>query len=56
MAQFEHQSLANTLWAFATMAEKDRPLFDAIAAKAVPTIPTLTHQDLSNSAWAFAPI
>jgi len=38
------------------MAEKNAPLFDALAPQALRKISDLQQQDLSNTAWAFATI
>lgn len=46
--------MANTAWAFATLAVRDAPLLDAIASAAIKKLIELRAQNLSNTAWAFS--
>eukprot|EP00440_Ansanella_granifera_P058020 gb/GFBE01062893.1/.p1 GENE.gb/GFBE01062893.1/~~gb/GFBE01062893.1/.p1 ORF type:complete len:623 (+),score=107.36 gb/GFBE01062893.1/:1-1869(+) len=51
---FRPQELANTAWAFATMAWLDFPLLDAVSEGAQGKICEFVPQDCSNLAWSFA--
>ena len=48
------QGLANTAWAFATLAEKDSELLEVVRPAVVLQILEFTAQNLANTAWAFA--
>ena len=54
MDQFKAQELANTAWAFATVGQKDEPLFNALAKMAERRLDQFNAQELANTAWAFA--
>mmetsp|Transcript_89783 Transcript_89783/g.172092 ORF Transcript_89783/g.172092 Transcript_89783/m.172092 type:complete len:167 (-) Transcript_89783:46-546(-) len=48
------RGLANTAWAFASIAFLDGPLMDAIAAAAIRKISEFYGQSISNMAWSIA--
>ena len=54
MGDFNEQELSNTAWAFATVRQKDVPLFAAVATAAQQDMGDFNPQTLANTAWAFA--
>merc|ERR1740129_315594 len=54
LSDFGAQALANTAWAFATLASFDKPLMDSLAAESIAKLSEFGQQQLSNLAWAFA--
>ena len=50
---FKPQSLANTVWAFATAGRLDVPLFAALVRTVELRASECNAQDLANAAWAF---
>jgi len=50
------QDLANTAWAFAKVAIRNEPLFEAIAISAMLRMPESDPQNLANIAWSFATV
>merc|ERR1719499_1860213 len=49
-----HQEIGNIAWAYATLAVRNEPLFDAIADETVRTTAQFNVQGLANTLWAFA--
>merc|ERR1711971_1165322 len=54
MGELNPQDLANTAWAFATLAYRDAELFGALAQEAKQRVGEFNPQKLANTAWAFA--
>ena len=52
--EFNPQDLANTAWAFATLAVEESELLEAVRPAAVCKIWEFNPQNLANTAWAFA--
>ena len=48
------QHLTNTAWAFATVGQKDKLLFTALAMAVQRRMEDLIPQELASTAWAFA--
>ena len=53
MGDFNAQYLANTAWAFATVAQQEMKLFTALARTAERRVGEFNAQELANMAWAF---
>jgi len=51
-ANFRASDLSKSAWALARRLLKDCPLFDAIAAAAIPTIDQCTTPEISSFLWA----
>ena len=56
LGDFSAQELANTAWAFATVAQQSEQLFKALAKMAGRRLEKLSQQALANTAWAFATV
>ena len=55
MHTFQPQSIANMIWAFATLAQcPDAAFLQPLVAHALRMLPDFSPQNLSNTAWAFA--
>ena len=54
LSETHPQDLANTVWAFATLAVKDSVLLEAVRPAAVLHIWAVNPQDLANTTWALA--
>ena len=54
MGELIAQSLANTVWAFATGAHLEEKVFQALARAAGQRAGEFNRQGLANTAWAFA--
>ena len=52
MKACEAQAIANTAWAFATVGQKNEPLFTALAKAAERRMKDFEAQAISNTAWA----
>ena len=48
--------LGNIAWAFTTLAIRDLPLLDAVAAEATQRMSHFNVQGMANTAWALAKV
>ena len=56
MKDFIAQHISNTAWAFATVGQKNEPLFAALAKAAEQRMKDFKAQEISSTAWAFATV
>lgn len=55
MQSFQPQSVANMIWAYATLAHKPpEPFLDLLCSHAMHDLPNFSPQNISNTIWAVA--
>jgi very-short-patch-repair endonuclease len=56
LVTFNGQTVANTVWGFATLGIRNGPLMDALARRAMDAecLETFNDQEVTNTAWGFA--
>ena len=50
------QSIANTIWSYATVGDSNPELFDAVGEEATKKLDTLNSQEISNTVWSYAKV
>ena len=56
VGEFDTQAIANTAWAFATVAAPDEQLFVRLAAAAERRVSELSVPEFASTAWAFTTV